>query len=286
MPRRERQHRRGSRARSPGKEPAGGRGAGTRARPCPGGQPLSERTLLHRITPAQAAGSGATSRGPGPAPPRSVSRCLRSPMLVATDACGHCRLRSVPFARSRWKRSRTRGGFIPDPRLADGAAVPALRGAAPMVKSTEFNGFEGIFKGDGNGERGRRERTGGTYLGGGRRVRGRARSVAAAAAGTERSGCGSPRRAAAPQLLPKFHRSVPHVPVGWPGFRPELRVQGRGFSPFRLSLSAFRPGEQRVPGASGLENKRAPPAKKKKKIMRVLRERDSGLGCSGVSRLG
>lgn len=149
VPRRERQHRRGSRARSPGKEPAGGRGAGTRALPCPGGQPLSERTLLHRITPAQAAGSGATSRGPGPAPPRSVSRCLRSPMLVVTDACGHCRLRSVPFARSRWKRSRTRGGFIPDPRLADGAAVPALRGAAPMVKSPEFNGFERISKGDG-----------------------------------------------------------------------------------------------------------------------------------------
>lgn len=101
--------------------------------------------------------------------------------------------------------------------------------------------------------------------------------MTAAAAGTERSGCGTPRRAAAPQLLPKFH-----TPVGWPGFRPELRVMGQGFSPSRLSLSAFRPRGQRGPGASGTENKHAPA----KEIMRVSRERDSGLEHSEASRLG
>lgn len=145
----------------------------------------------------------------------------------------------------------------------------------PMVKSPEFNGLRENDGGKSKGTEGGEREEGAkpvapTWTG----VPGtgvRALYVAAAAEGTEHSGCGTRRRAAAPQLLPKFH-----PPRGVAGVLPGAAGTGRGFSSFRLSLSAFR-----VPSASGTENKRAPA----KEIMRVSKERNSGLERSGVSRL-
>lgn len=155
---------------------------------------------------------------------------------------------------------------------------PPLSAALPDSKIAGILWLEGNdgekSKATESGE-GETKRTGGTYQGGGPRGGVRARSVTAAAAVTERFWCGSPRRAAAPQLLPKFHRGVPRAARGVAEVPPGAAGTGTRLFPF--------PGGQRVPGASGIESKRAPPAKE---IMRVLRERGSGLERSGVSRLG